>query len=242
VNEIADVLKKRAAYLALAEALLAEADRVADRGTERLAKGEGLDLRSRVLTGVALKMEASFRALIADADSGRAEAMHHLKTLVESFLYFQLVVQDDTDGVAKQFLAEACDRKVRFMEKIYPVEQVQPWRDHLAVFRSEGTEPLGRNLADMVNRSHPNLTEWYRAVYALACDPAHIGDVFEFIPLPAQPTIRRGGTPLAEYHVLVALHHGLSTMISLLEALARMIGDPDDDVCVSFRAQLTAIP
>jgi hypothetical protein len=86
--------------------MLAVGDRVAASASESLASGEAFDLRARVLTGLALEMESSFRALLVDAASGRAEAMHHLKTLVEAYLYFGLASDDTTDGVAKRFLAD----------------------------------------------------------------------------------------------------------------------------------------
>ncbi len=233
--------EKRDHYLALADDVLQLGDRLAADSSTALRHGESLDLRGRVIAGIALKIESAFRALITDARAGQSEAMHHLKTVAESFLYFELVALDPTEETARRFLAEACHRKLKFMERIYEPELITPWREHLSRFQLEGVEPLGGNLFGLVEARHPNLVSWYRAVYALACDPSHIGDVFEFMPPPGSVEISRSGTPLRDLQVATALHHGLSTVIALLSALNEMTGLIPEALFTSLEQRLRAI-
>jgi hypothetical protein len=73
----------------------------AAQATEWLrATGYERTFRDNVLTGLSLKIDGSFRALIDDARAGRVEAMHHLKTMVESFIYFYVVAADTSPETA----------------------------------------------------------------------------------------------------------------------------------------------
>jgi hypothetical protein len=73
--------------------------------------------RDRVLIGLALKVESSFRSVMDDARSGRGEAMHHLKTMVEAYLYLHLVIEDQTQTTAHRLMAEVCYQKVKFLSE-----------------------------------------------------------------------------------------------------------------------------
>ncbi len=46
-----------------------------------------LTLGDQIVTALALKMLATFESLVEDAKRRRGEAMHHLKTLCEAFIY-----------------------------------------------------------------------------------------------------------------------------------------------------------
>jgi hypothetical protein len=77
-----------------------------DQANEGLrAAPRELTRRDRVLIGLALKVERSFRALLDDCRAQRSEAMHHLKPMAECFIYFYVVLKDQTDTTARQLLA-----------------------------------------------------------------------------------------------------------------------------------------
>jgi hypothetical protein len=62
--------------------------------------------RNQILIGLWLKAGGSFECLVADAKLKRAESSHHLKTMVESFIYSHWVSQDQTDQRASLVLGE----------------------------------------------------------------------------------------------------------------------------------------
>jgi hypothetical protein len=75
--------------------------------------------------------------------SGRGEAMHHLKTMVESFLYLHLVLGDHSDTTAKQLITEVCYRKKKFLRENPEYAQSHGgdpdfWPAMLSEFESKG--------------------------------------------------------------------------------------------------------
>lgn len=58
-------------------------------------------VRNRVLVGLSIKALDSFDRLLVDARDRRAECSHHLKTMVESFIYSGWVNGDTGDTRAK---------------------------------------------------------------------------------------------------------------------------------------------
>jgi len=63
------------------------------------------------------------------------------------------------------------------------------------------------------------LGEWYSRVYRQACEPAHIGDLQEYMPLPREP-IRLGQTPISVLRAHVALDYGLHIILALLKTIS----------------------
>src|SRR5690349_8106826 len=143
---------------------------------DRLLKEAGHELtdRDRVLIGLALKMESCFRSLMDDVRSGRGEAMHHLKTMVEAYLYLFLVIADPSETTAKQVVAEVCHQKQKFLADNAGrsrEDDLAFWKGELAEFKKEGIQRIGKTrLKDLVAHS-PTLKQWYSAVYQAACEP-----------------------------------------------------------------------
>jgi hypothetical protein len=103
-------------FLALAEELCGAVADMVETANRLIEETHfQVELRDRVMIGLALKMESSFRGVIDDARGGRGEAMHHLKTMVESFLYLQLVMDDASDTTARQLITEVCYQKQKFL-------------------------------------------------------------------------------------------------------------------------------
>ena len=107
--------------------------------------------RIRVLIGLALKACASFESLLVDARIKRGECSHHLKTLVESFIYYHWVAKDEGDQRAKLVYAEGCRAMAVYHENNagsqgasdYAIE----WRDVLTKVTG-GIEPEWRQFRE----------------------------------------------------------------------------------------------
>jgi hypothetical protein len=178
------VIARLPLYVAFAEEVCAVIERMADQATAWLGTtGYKQTFRDRVATGLCLKIDSSFRALIDDARAGRAETMHHLKTMVESFIYFHTVVADTSPETAKHLFAKVLHEKVKFLrDNMQPgaqtrIVELERERDALLA----GAPPLP-SVEQLAKSYGPSLGSWYSAVYRLACEPAHLGDLQEFMP------------------------------------------------------------
>ena len=83
--------------------------------------------------GFGKKMLSTFEALIADATDGRAEAIHHLKTLVESYIYVRWIGQEDRN--AKLIYAKMRNEKIKFYNEnsgYLKKEDLDIWKETFA--------------------------------------------------------------------------------------------------------------
>jgi hypothetical protein len=178
-----------------------------------------LSLRDRVLIGLALKVDRSFRALIPDCEAERAEALHRLKTMAECLIYFYAVLGDTTDGTARQLLAtKVLEEEAKFLrdnkEDPARIAELYAFRDKLL---AGGLRPLP-DLSTLATRA--NAYSWYAQVYRMACEPAHIGDAFEFMPLDDDEPIAVGGSPAyAAARSREALWYGGHIMLAIMRSV-----------------------
>ena len=102
-------------YLELAEEVRSLTSNIVNEVSPKFqVANQALPLRDRMLIGLALKMYGSLECLVKDAKTRRSEAMHHLKTMVETFIYFHWVGQDTKDTRARLVFAAGCHRKTVF--------------------------------------------------------------------------------------------------------------------------------
>jgi hypothetical protein len=150
------------------------------------AKGYSLTNRDNVLIGLALKIYSTFRCLIDDARPGRSEAMHHLKTMVESFIYFHLVRSDPSAMMANRIMAEVFYRKRLFHQRNRETadsEDIEFWDKSFRDIEAKGIERIGKTSLEALAIGHgQGLRSWYDSVYTAACEPAHITDLLDFMP------------------------------------------------------------
>jgi len=204
-----------AKYVELADELAAAADRFAEMAATVVgAAGRTLRFRERLIIGLAFKTLSAFKALIEDARASRAEAMHHLKTMAEAWIYARAARDDATDRTAELILADALDDKVKLLQESglddVGLPEVARYRDAL---RRDGRRmPTIRTIADRAK-----VGQWYSRVYRLACEPAHLGDLVEFMP-PAVGELRPSGLT-ATYRAIVSLHHGVHVMLAMLDTV-----------------------
>lgn len=208
-------------YITIANELCAATTRFADESAATLkAKGYVMKLRDNVILGLALKTDSAFRALIDDARHLRIEAAHHLKTMVEAFIYMFVVGQDQTDKSAKRLLAEVCAKKEQYF-RLNPAwdtsgEYGAKWADALKRYAADEITPIGGVGPAAIGHSS-GLGTWYNAVYRAACEPAHISDLLEFMPSPALLDIEVGKVRTGLLHAQIAVEHGLRIMFDVVQ-------------------------
>lgn len=206
-------------FLALAEDLCQRAEQLAAGATSYLrSSGYHQTQRDSVLTALARKIDGSFRALVDDCRAHRREAMHHLKTMVEAFIYFHAVLSDRSDRTAGQVLAdEVAERQATYLRGTGGTEnEIRDWKSFAEELRQEA-DRLG-SLAEVAERD-PGLRSWYGRAYRLACEPAHVGDLLDLMPddggeivvgRPSSGDVLRAG---------IAIRYGVYLVIGVFESL-----------------------
>jgi hypothetical protein len=213
--------------LSIAEEICSFASSLAVQGNvHRREQRLTLTRRDRVLIGLALKIESSFRALIDDCRRMRSEAMHHLKTMAECMICFYAVLHDATETRARQVLAKALHEEALFIRE-NPSEfdpsdavELETLRDELlagGVKRLPRIEVLAKNLGS-------ELGSWYSRVYRMACEPAHIGDVLEFMPEGDEPIVVGSLAGLAEQRARDALWYGGHIALAVMRSICEQAG------------------
>ncbi len=183
-----------------------------------------LDLQERLLIGLALKMYHAFESLVEDAKRESAEAIHHLKTLVESFIYLYWAGEKRGDNKkARIVLAKAYNEKVKFFKSNpdYPDQKsyLQDWESVIKELTKGIEDEWKKKLKNkkiLELAKEAKMESYYHRVYRLACESAHVTDLVEYMPLPSAFTITldRPKTSISWSHV--ALYYGLHIMCDLL--------------------------
>ena len=208
--------------------------------------GYVLTFRDRVMIGLGLKIHGSFRSLVDDARVGRSEAMHHLKTMVESFIYFYVVRSDPSEATAMQILAEVCYRKRLFC--LRNPEYTDPddtsfWDSRLTQLEGQGAQRIGRtSLEVLASRDSVQLRQWYDGVYTAACEPAHITDLLDFMPTEDDAAIDLSGSRFAHIDARLALDRGIDIVLQIVGIASRenVIG-VTVEALAEYEARCTAI-
>jgi hypothetical protein len=238
---------KRFDYIALAEDIAALSSKLAGEALYEKKIGNDLDLRNRVVAGLLLKISSSFRALIADAKVLRGESMHHLKTMTEAFIYLVVVVEDASDRTARAVFAEALHSRIIYLEKNpeYADDgaEIRDLHQLLTRLTEGGVRRIGVKPLEQVADAHSRaLGRWYAHTYRLACEPAHISDLVDFMPATEpEKTVLSHEERAAARRCYMALDHGITIMLSLggrlQEAGMLALADP----MKAFRARLEKI-
>jgi len=205
------------AYIELSDDLCRATKTFVDGGVATLKEmGYQLRIRDKVILALALKIDSAFRALIDDARLRRVEATHHLKTILEAFIFTFVVAKDQTHVTAERLLAEVCAQKEKYFrlnpDRDTPTGQYRAdWDEALKNYAADGILPIGAVGNAAVGHSS-ELATWHDAAYRLACEPAHIADLFEFIPAPDLANIEVGRLRTGPLQAQVAIDYGLLAM------------------------------
>lgn len=230
-------------YLEIAASIDLLVNRIVSEGSARLqTESQDVTLRDRVLIGLAIKGYKSFEALVEDAKSMRAEAFHHLKTLAETFFYFHWVGQETEEKRAKLLMATATHYKMVFIKNnpgYFNQRETQFWAAaHQAWIQGLEDEwkKFERNLYKLTGDVSQELRGWYNGVYRLACEPAHVGDLPEYVPLPKEP-LALTRTKFEVLRALMALDHGVQIMCDLLKNLSEIYELGLSEAIVQLKAE-----
>ena len=103
------------AHAAIADDLCSRIEEFVARGNQGLKQsGYKLTVRDHVMIGLVLKIDSSFRAFLVDARAERIESLHHLKTMVEAFVYLHIVGKDQSDRTAEGLLCHVYQKREQF--------------------------------------------------------------------------------------------------------------------------------
>ena len=117
-------------FLALAEEILALKAALKQRLDEALQAGAFTEtLRTSTIIGLHLKALDCFDRLIIDVRDRRGEASHHLKTMVECFIYSHWVSCDEGETRARLLSAEGYRSRAAYHESLEEKEYAATWRE-----------------------------------------------------------------------------------------------------------------
>lgn len=231
------------AYLELGGELCSRVEALAAAANAALKAGPyRLTFRDRILIGLALKIDSALRALIDDVRLYRSESLHHLKTITESYIYLWYVVRDSTEVTAKRVLADTHHAYALFLEETEgSPDEIRHWRAERDALRA-GAEKLPdvKTLADAHGEEFRK--GWYSKVYRLACESAHTGDLFAFMPDPDDQMIYVNAPASASQAARYAIHYALGIVLDVVETASRenVIGLEAD--VSDLRTRYNAVP
>lgn len=233
-------------FLALAGEILSLRKQIQQRLDQQVV-GVADTLRNRVLIGLHLKALDSFDRLLVDAREKRAECSHHLKTMAESFIYSGWVSGDSGETRASLLCADGYRAKVAYHELIGEKEMAAEWRGlqkHVLEGLGAEWDQFQRTTLEQI-ASQGNRLDHYRQVYRLACEAAHVGDLFVYMPpQPAEPGLHFSDQSLLRAYV--CLKFGMILACDLLhdasDSLAMNLGPQLDDFRVRWGAIIALVP
>jgi hypothetical protein len=186
-------------FLILADNILLMRSSIQERSNEVFGGSIENTIRGRVLIGLSLKAIDSFDRLVVDARDGRSECSHHLKTMVESFIFSCWVRADPSDQSAKLLYAKANWSKAQYLEKYSDLVNSKMWAKAFGglqkwalsgIEEKKWTRFKRARIADLAEQA--KVQEYYNRIYKPSCEAAHIGDIEMY--LPPEPTWSRGAT------------------------------------------------
>jgi hypothetical protein len=153
----------------------------------------------------------------------RSESFHHLKTLLEIYFYIKWVGAESTDDRAKLVLARTYNERIKVFNnspRNAAMSDINLYREAL-VQLTKGLESEWKSFKDkhvkrLIDKDIGEpLTSWYNDIYKVACEPAHIGDLVEYMPLGKTPiSLNPPTTSFLKAHV--ALDYGQQVYCDIL--------------------------
>ena len=218
-------------YVELGRRVCVLAAELATQGEQiRQNEVQNATVRNRVLIGLVIKAYNTFECLLMDATASRSEAFHHLKTLAETYIYFQWVGIEIDDKRAKLLMAKELQCKIDLYDanpEFDPEKQARRRFEIVIQTWTAGLECEWKNFKSLsvfkvAKATDHNMVGWYNRVYKQACEPAHMSDLSEFIPSDSRPLSLKPQPSLAALKALIAVDHGLRIMLDLLKNVAEM--------------------
>jgi hypothetical protein len=228
-------------FLALAEEILALKAALKQRLDEALQAGAFTEtLRTRTIIGLHLKALDCFDRLIIDARDRRGEASHHLKTMVECFIYSHWVSCDKGETRARLLSAEGFRSRAAYHESIEEKEYAATWRE-MQRQETQGLESEWEAFKPKLQQlAPPETKEHYDRIYRFACEAAHIGDLRAYTPpFPQEPGLRL--SHLSMLRAYISLKFGIILACDLLHDASVALKMGADKQIDGFRERWRAI-
>jgi hypothetical protein len=183
-------------------------------------------LRNRVLIGLKLKALDSFDRLVLDAREQRAECSHHLKTMSECCIYTGWLTKDTGDTRARLLIAEGHRSRAAYHDAIDEKEMASQWKEQQKR-ELEGLDDEWKDFRDNKKiaqiAEEGNRQDDYYRIYRLACEAAHLGDLFVYVsPQPVEPGINLSDLSLLRAYV--CLKFGVMLACDLLHEVSDALG------------------
>jgi hypothetical protein len=232
--------KKLGLFLQLAEDIISLSQKLLVDISASLKGKPPLSTRNRVLLGFGLKSFRAFECLVSDARAGKAEAQHHLKSQVESFLYLLWVRKDVGDTNARLVWARGSEERRKYFTK-----QTEPDSKDFSERYGDNVQQLTngieqeweafqkKNLSKIAEET--NADAYYQRIYRLACDPSHIVDLTGYMPVPGEDF--NAGPFGGAYWAYLALNYGCHIMFTLLQAAGEFLGSELTKQVDAFKAR-----
>ena len=202
-----------------------------------------MTMRNRVLLGLSLKAFASYERLSIDARDRRAEACHHLKTMVENFIYYHWVSGEAGEQRAKLVYAEGCRGMVAYYENSDEAELADRWRELLEAhingiesawheFRNKGLERLAGECG---------LDQHYQRIYRRACEAAHVADLSTYMPPEPRGDLSLVPPDVSTLRAYVSMDYGLHLVCDLLHDASDILHIGEGEKIRELRQRMTSI-
>jgi hypothetical protein len=148
--------------------------------------------------------------------------------LAETYIYFQWVGVEVNDNRAKLILAEECRSKIGFFDANPSIGLDKNVRDNVERTLSGYIQGLeiewkhfkNLSLKQIAENTDSNMVDWYNRTYKIACEPAHISDLSEYVPPARGPINLTPSRETSEFRVYVALDFALQIMCEVLKNLS----------------------
>lgn len=207
-------MDKAERYLILAEQLLSILETTADEFKSLYLKlNRPLTIQEKVSIGLYKKMYFTFQSLIIDTKLESSSAMHHLKTLTETFIRLSWI----NKGKESEFiLASSYEEKIKYFNtNQWDSKEWQNAFDEL-IKNNDGKykkfcDKKIKGLADECG-----LTSIYNRIYRQSCEPSHLSDLIDYMPLTSTD-ISLAPPKTTMLWATIALQYGLFIILELLK-------------------------
>lgn len=241
-DNLAIAEEKLQRFLALAEEILSLREALQQRLDEALTAGAFTEsLLNSTIIGLHLKALDCFDRLIIDARDRRGEASHHLKTMVECFIYSHWVSRDEGETRARLLSAEGYRSRAAYHESLEEKEYAATWREmqrqEINGLQAEWETFKKSNLEKL---APAETKEHYDRIYRFACEAAHIGDLRAYTPpFPQEPRLRL--SHLSMLRAYISLKFGIILACDLLQDASVALKMGTDKEINGFRERWRAI-
>lgn len=202
-------------------------------------------LRNKMLIGLNVKALDSFERLVVDARDRRAESAHHLKTMVECFIYSHWVSADTGEEKAKLLMAEVYRSRARYHKNCSDSDEDREMTVEWKTLQEKEIVGIEAKWDEFNNKilklaTEAKLQDHYHKIYRLACEAAHMGDLFVYMP-PQPQEVELTLSTASMFRAYTSLKFGIILACDLLHDGSDSIKMGMDEQIEGFKERQRAI-